>query len=373
MSHNAESLNGFSYAQSSSRPRRKRRNGKGSVEGGHPGSRDATDGSAGPSESLLQRRIRTVENRRSWLRGPSKVVQRLQATLETLLVGPSSATASKAAFGLPRTIIALGLGKVAEGRNAQIQLAWMLEVAETVSNHSCQKQTNEALELLAYDPVFDAEDKQLLAAFGITAASREDASARRYSRPTLLYMPHCPRPLCERYLRANWTDEAQLTYNLLLCCNRLAAYAESLPTSRLARESPCIWRALPHLSYAALPSEPGPISEALHDLGFHRFNFKVSDDAPSFNHSPSATTALPEVEEQTDRLRNELDDAADKLAMMTVVSSNGRRRQNRNRPESALRDGVQLRSEILRRPPPFSVDFWQLPEEVESEADKEIL
>lgn len=98
--------------------------------------------------------------------------------------------------------------------------------------------------LMAFDPVFSATDRAVLTALGVTALTREEASAQAcYDATfatsceeaaitsdrgdyTLLYMPHCPRPLSERYLRAFWTREALLKRRVTFCWNRVGRYAE---------------------------------------------------------------------------------------------------------------------------------------------------
>jgi hypothetical protein len=98
--------------------------------------------------------------------------------------------------------------------------------------------------LMAFDPVFSATDRAVLTSLGVTALTREEASAQacydatfppsgkdasttpHRGGSTLMYMPHCPRPLSERYLRAFWTKEALLTRRVTFCWNRVGRYAE---------------------------------------------------------------------------------------------------------------------------------------------------
>lgn len=98
--------------------------------------------------------------------------------------------------------------------------------------------------LMAFDPIFSATDRAVLSSLGVTALTREAASAQAcydatFPPPgkdasttpdqggsTLLYMPHCPRPLSERYLRAFWTKEALLRRRVTFCWNRVGRYAE---------------------------------------------------------------------------------------------------------------------------------------------------
>ncbi|CAO1638055.1 unnamed protein product [Parajaminaea phylloscopi] len=342
--------------------RKKRRDVKGAVTHNKvqaPSCDDAASADVNAQESIIpQRGIRAIEERRRSLDNDSK----LAALLRAVLAGPATSLKEDAAssFGFrPTSVIALGIGKVTESRSAQIQFALLLAMLDMIKGDALHPGAATAgVSICAFDPVCDKEDFQVMEHFGVSAATREDVTPRQYREPTLLYMPHCPRPLYEMYLRANWSGQEHLTHNVLLCSNRLATYAENLPSAKLARESPCVWRTLPFLSYRPLPLEPGPVAEAFNDIGFHRFSFAPTrgDDGAQ---EPASVTVPDEMQSLTDG-----------LAMMTVVRSKKSRKQRRGVGQSS---GARNSGDEACRPDPSTPDFWSLPEEVVSEADKEVL
>jgi hypothetical protein len=233
---------------------------------------------------------------------------------------------------VPRRIYALGLGYITESRSAQIQVAFLLRLVSTMGTSP---------ELVAFDPIQTAQDEAILRSLGIRPLSREEAvppSQGGHSDSTLLYMPHCPRPLYERYLRANWAPST--LSNLTLCCNRLDRYTEFLSDEQLSKESPCLWRCLPYLAKIGVPSLPAPNGEALNDLAFQW------------------------VQEGQQTKESAVEEPEDEQAMTRVGPSKRTQRRRANKRHGTV---------PVERPVMDDDGFWTLPPVVQSEADREVL
>ncbi|GBE82493.1 hypothetical protein SCP_0408770 [Sparassis crispa] len=141
-------------------------------------------------------------------------------------------------------VLCLGLGSPAASRDARAQLAFLLA--------ACDGLSIDRAKVTAYDPVFTAEDTQLLD----TLADSEPAQRARYAiaAPTVIFMPHCDLQLYENLLRENWTRDR--LPNVVLIANRLTEYADSTPSRKFAVEYPCVSRLAPYLTTRALPACP---------------------------------------------------------------------------------------------------------------------
>ncbi|ORY27689.1 hypothetical protein BCR39DRAFT_537986 [Naematelia encephala] len=115
-------------------------------------------------------------------------------------------------------VLCLGLGKPFDDRTAQIQLAFLLELASSLGAPNS--------EIEAFDPVWDEGDRKVLSAFGIKLI--EENLFGKYTlspdRPYLLYLPHCGRSLYESILTANYTPALAGPPGRLLLGNDLAEY-----------------------------------------------------------------------------------------------------------------------------------------------------
>jgi len=65
-------------------------------------------------------------------------------------------------------------------------------------------------------------------------------------------MPHCDRNLYENILRENWSSDGMR--RLVLVANCLGDYVDSIPSRRLASESPCLSKIAPYLQCRMLPT-----------------------------------------------------------------------------------------------------------------------
>ncbi|KAJ7109211.1 SRR1-domain-containing protein [Mycena epipterygia] len=134
-------------------------------------------------------------------------------------------------------ILCLGLGSPSSSPNSRAQLAFLLEI--------CESMDIEHANVSVYDPVFSDEDRALFQELEISVSAENKASVLgegRYSldSPTILWMPHCDLELYENVLRANWSRE-QLPY-VILISNRLGDYVDSNPKHKLETRAPCLLR-----------------------------------------------------------------------------------------------------------------------------------
>lgn len=270
----------------------------------------------------------------------------------------ATTSAASQADALPRTIYALGMGTVSSNRTAQIQLAFLLELhdhlqtqiqrstghssATTATQETHDKEqataiTSTAIEVQAYDPLSNRADTALLTVFGIRTSPKLTANdIGPLTKPTLFYMPHCPRPLYESYLAASFT--AMHLPNVILCANRLSRYAEFLPADRLSREMPAVWRILPYLNTVEVPNDP---DGSLSDLAFQIFN----------EGEGSVESSRPSHQGRTER--------------GTFQPARISKKHKKKQASGAVPEPP--------RPTPQDDDFWTLPPREASDADAEVL
>ncbi|GFZ42894.1 hypothetical protein JCM24511_00612 [Saitozyma sp. JCM 24511] len=128
--------------------------------------------------------------------------------------------------------LCLGLGKPFTDRTAQIQLALLLALADSLeistSNIEC------------FDPAWEEGDVKLLKAIGLTPleANLRGGYQLRDDRPYLLYMPHCSRALYESLFTINFGPILAGRPKRVLLGNELAEYLPDLVTLRGDTEQP---------------------------------------------------------------------------------------------------------------------------------------
>ncbi|PWN22052.1 hypothetical protein BCV69DRAFT_163216 [Microstroma glucosiphilum] len=244
---------------------------------------------------------------------------------------------------LPTRMYALGIGEISQSRSAQAQVALLLEMADHIARIAEEEQKSKLPSgtsgqgsssassqngkvdseksfqpslrpaLMAFDPIFSDIDRAVLTSLGVTPLTREEASAQACYEATfppssggsattafqeeysLMYMPHCPRPLSERYLRAFWSREALLKHRVSFCWNRVGRYAEFLTDEKLNRESPCLYR----ISKCPEHSHCGSYTSISGGTAYTAFFFSISC-SPTPQDSPVAL-AVPAICRGTQR------------------------------------------------------------------------
>ncbi|PFH52441.1 hypothetical protein AMATHDRAFT_74233 [Amanita thiersii Skay4041] len=126
--------------------------------------------------------------------------------------------------------ICLGLGSPSASRNARIQLAFLLEVCDSLMMNRST--------ISIYDPVFTAEDLALLDELQLSLLKENRAGSSLLSisyyrlsamysvdKPTIIFMPHCDLELYENMLQANSTPDFYPS-KLLIIANQLTDYID---------------------------------------------------------------------------------------------------------------------------------------------------
>ncbi|KAG1677446.1 hypothetical protein FOA52_001901 [Chlamydomonas sp. UWO 241] len=116
-----------------------------------------------------------------------------------------------------RDLVIYGLGSPEDSRVARYQLALGLLLMELLPGLEGQPQT--------FDPCFEDADLTLLARLGMGVITENEGGARRASRPTLFYMPHCEHMLYEALLSTN--EAACTLHNVTVLGNSLQAYEDA--------------------------------------------------------------------------------------------------------------------------------------------------
>ena len=213
---------GFQYVSRKAKPRRNRRRGGLQKDGGQEGA-----GKEEEREERLAKRCEIIAARKAFLSTGDAGRQM------DMLLSAVDARQKGNDVRLPTSILALGLGSVKESRPAQLQLAFMLLVRDWLSEKGSR-----IVDVAAYDPVFDDEDRDLLAELAIRALDENVQGYYPLQHAVFAYMPHCTKTLYENILRANWSPEG--LDRLWLCCNDLERYVGK--SSSVKETAPCITR-----------------------------------------------------------------------------------------------------------------------------------
>nr|XP_019049923.1 hypothetical protein I302_00343 [Kwoniella bestiolae CBS 10118]OCF28853.1 hypothetical protein I302_00343 [Kwoniella bestiolae CBS 10118] len=156
-------------------------------------------------EGIKERREKMIEK---WGDNWTSLITKLQDILE---LDPASAPDGVG-------ILCLGIGKPFSDRTAQIQLALLLELADSLN---CSSSNIEA-----FDPVSDEGDRKVLSAFDINH-SDENLLGKHVLSPTkayLLYLPHAPKQLYESLLQTNFASALGDKPGRVFLGNDLAEY-----------------------------------------------------------------------------------------------------------------------------------------------------
>lgn len=203
---------GFQYVGKAIKANRRRRKGR------------DQDIKVDDGEKLLQR-VEMVKDKMKFLSDGSIGVQ-ISTLLDNVL------TQSTCADTIPTAIMMLGLGNIANARASQIQLAFLLLVRD-----SLKEKREERIPITAFDPIFNEDDRQILAYFDIDVSNENKQGRYGFEEVTFVYMPHCTKTIYENILRSNWTLEG--LQRIWLCCNVLERYTHFCGQNRL---TPCIDR-----------------------------------------------------------------------------------------------------------------------------------
>ncbi|CDU25362.1 uncharacterized protein SPSC_05196 [Sporisorium scitamineum] len=193
---------------------------------------------------------------------------------------------------VPTRIVCLGLGSPTASRSAQIQLALLVVLRSWLTKiHSSHGSTatggegidstptkdalveKKAIESVAYDPIFTPLDRTILLKYNVITASAPQTSPPPSSdrtdsasspppiehyytsptHPTLLYMPHCDRPLYEHILSLSLSPPSSSI--IILLSNILTNY--TLTQTLTSATSPTLHHLIPRFNVVHLPNYLG--------------------------------------------------------------------------------------------------------------------
>jgi hypothetical protein len=123
------------------------------------------------------------------------------------------------------------------------------------------------LELELYDPCFNKLDCAILAALPIATVGKRLADLK-IDKPTVFFLPHCPKALYEELVRVNWTR----LNDVILVGNDLQSYLDHDIGARFRTECPAMHVALSTKSIVsfALPQHSQMVS-AFNELAVQTF------------------------------------------------------------------------------------------------------
>ena len=187
-----------------------------------------------------------------WVRRQAERARRRERALAGSAFWASCRAALRAAAGgggaPPEELVCYGLGPL-ELAAGGWQLALLLLLAAELGIAPGA--------VLCYDPAHTPQEEAALAACGVTPLRADERALRACAVPTLFYMPHCPYPLYNNLVCANWRAPWRLSW----IGNDLSFHA--LHNHPFATVAPHLHRAMRVLDTARLPDtfEPQPEEE----------------------------------------------------------------------------------------------------------------
>lgn len=110
-------------------------------------------------------------------------------------------------------IIVYGLGNFDHRWSSLIQLAFVMNTKNRLS-------ASHSVRVLAYDPVFEPQERNWLIENGVVLIDKNERCLRTASTTTLFYLPHCGRSLYNNVLCANWAPK--LLRSVVILGNRFS-------------------------------------------------------------------------------------------------------------------------------------------------------
>eukprot|EP00051_Salpingoeca_urceolata_P027068 m.479904 g.479904 ORF g.479904 m.479904 type:complete len:391 (+) comp21629_c0_seq1:383-1555(+) len=228
-------------------------------------------------------------------------------------------------------IVCLGVGNFSSETNARLQLALLLCLEDVVFGSTrprqptlhntldtsattvplsdiAQPQTDSALDdhsetrkrpaLCVFDPALSRLERAVLQRFSWDVPTSNDhgwrpVAAEPNSTATLFFMPHCPLPLYNNVLAANWHPQTLPCVAIL--GNSFAHYKERKLDRELTVQAPALAHALavPDLIHEATPTNDIVPEAAFNDTALHVFSTTVASKVDSqVWQDPGATTAV---------------------------------------------------------------------------------
>ncbi|UPR01071.1 SRR1 domain-containing protein [Chloropicon primus] len=174
-------------------------------------------------------------------------------------------------LGEVEELVVYGLGSLENGPPAcRYQFALAVLLAEEI-----RKTSSKFGQVLFFDPAFTAYDRRAIESESseFRVLRENENCARRTSKKTLFYMPHCEACLYDSLLKANWT-RSQLP-NLVILGNSFASYKSIWGVSSEHKPDP---PAYVELVAAAESSQEVPVPDfnftevsAFNNMSFHFF------------------------------------------------------------------------------------------------------
>ncbi|XP_071849819.1 SRR1-like protein isoform X3 [Apostichopus japonicus] len=168
------------------------------------------------------------------------------------------------------SIICYGLGNFSTCAIARYQLGFLLLLSNMVLvPHS---------KCFCYDPRFTKSEIAFLKDLGLEVIKENEEGKRVCKEPTLLFMPHCGKPLYNNALWANWGNDN--LHNLIILGNSFSSFHERIPEARLFSEASYIAAILPFTTEEKVKNN-FKHTDIFNDMAFHIFNSERMKQVPN--------------------------------------------------------------------------------------------
>lgn len=114
-------------------------------------------------------------------------------------------------------IICLGIGRISQCSIAKNQLAFI----------SIVRKRFEIPAIKFFDPVLSVDENKIIEELQHKVLKENTEGKYLAQRPTLFYLPHCPKQITNNLLFTNWNSEN--IQNVFLICNSFASIIQSTP------------------------------------------------------------------------------------------------------------------------------------------------
>jgi len=165
-------------------------------------------------------------------------------------------------------VICLGIGRISQCLIAKHQLAFISAI---------QKRFDVAL-IKFFDPVLSADEKKLLELLQHKVLTENTEGKYLAQRPTLFFLPHCPKQITNNLLFTNWNPEN--IQNLTLICNSFTSIVQSAPERFLRPNAHFILEIQPFVSELEVENN-FRFTDIFNDFSIHSFASEKLKNLPT--------------------------------------------------------------------------------------------
>lgn len=173
-------------------------------------------------------------------------------------------------------VVTYGLGNFSQCVSSRYQFSFILVLKDFFKAN-----------LLVYDPVFSAEELEIIKYFGCFVIDSNEEGKRRIDQKTIFFLPHCPKQLLNNLLWKNWSTRLK---NCIIVGNSIKNIVDSHSDRFLKHNLTYIFHASTFVTEIRI-NNCFKYSDIFNDLSVHLFLeddiSELSSEVSKLNQEPS--------------------------------------------------------------------------------------